>query len=204
MNVVWDSMGTLFDRGPLEERLGLQGLEAWFERTLHSATCLTIVGEFVPFAELARTTLATTAAMLGLDVDLDDVVGQLQKLPPAPDAREALERVRARGGRNYVLTNGGRAAGEALVERAGFGGVVERVFGVDEVEAYKPDARPYRLVLDHLGGEATLVATHAWDVVGARRAGMSAVWVQRAEQVWPFPHAVAPPATAPSLVEATT
>jgi FMN phosphatase YigB (HAD superfamily) len=60
------------------------------------------------------------------------------------------------------------------------------VFGVDEVEAYKPDPRPYRLVLDELG-EATLVAAHAWDCAGALRAGMSAVWVRSEEKTWPFP-----------------
>jgi 2-haloacid dehalogenase len=54
------------------------------------------------------------------------------------------------------------------------------------VQAYKPDPRPYRLVLDTVG-ESTLVAAHAWDCVGAVHAGMQAVWVNRSERVWPFP-----------------
>jgi FMN phosphatase YigB (HAD superfamily) len=36
-------------------------------------------------------------------------------------------------------------------------------------------------------GEATLVAAHAWDAVGAVRAGLQAVWVNGDERVWPFP-----------------
>jgi 2-haloacid dehalogenase len=198
MNVVFDSMGTLFELTPLHERLGRPATEAWFERTLHSAATLTVVGAFVPFSELAAATLATTCAQLELDVDRDDVLAQLRQLPPAPDARAALERCE----HAYVLTNGGREAGEQLLERAGLDGLVKRVFGVDEVEAYKPDPRPYRHVLDAVGGEATLVATHAWDVVGAARAGMRAVWVDRSEQAWPFPGEVAPHATAPGLVQA--
>lgn len=203
MNVVFDSMGTLFERTPLQERLGSEAaLEAWFERTLHAAATLTMLGEFVPFAELARATLVTTATMLGLEVDPDDVVAQLRRLPPAEDARSALERIRVHGDRAFVLTNGGRDAGEELVERAGFGDLVERVFGVDEVEAYKPDPRPYRHVLDELGGDTLLVATHAWDCLGAARAGMHAVWVDRAEKKWPFPDELAPHATARDLVQA--
>lgn len=203
MNVVFDSMGTLFERTPLQERLGSEAaLEAWFERTLHAAATVTMLGEFVPFAELARATLVTTAAMLGLDVDPDDVVAQLRRLPPAEDARSALERIRLHGDRAFVLTNGGRDAGEELVERAGFGDLVERVFGVDEVQAYKPDPRPYRHVLDEVGDDTLLVATHAWDVVGAARAGMRGVWVQRSERTWPFPEEVAPHATASTLVQA--
>jgi 2-haloacid dehalogenase len=195
VNVVFDSMGTLFELSPLHERLGTAATEAWFERILHSAASLTILGDFVPFAELARTTLATTCAKLSLDVDQRDVVAQLEQLPPAADARAALERA----DRAFVLTNGGRKAGEQLLARAGLDGYVERVFGVDEVKAYKPDARPYRLVLDEIG-EATLVATHAWDCMGAVRAGLDAVWVDRGEQVWPFPGE--PVRSAPGLVEA--
>lgn len=197
MNVVFDAMGTLFDLAPLRERLGAHATEAWFERILHSAATLTIVGEFVPFKELARTTLATTAAKLELDVDQDDVLAQLQQLPAAADARAALERA----DRAFVLTNGGREGGESLLENAGLDDLVERVFGVDEVKAYKPDPRPYRLVLDTIG-DATLVATHAWDVVGATRAGLRAVWVNRDEREWPFPDEVAPHATAAGLLEA--
>jgi 2-haloacid dehalogenase len=182
MNVVFDAMGTLFDLAPIRQRLGAAATEAWFERILHSAAALTMLGEFVPFKDLARTTLATTAAKLGIDADQNDVLAQLQRLPPADGARAALERVE----HAYVLTNGGREGGEKLLENAGLADLVERVFGVDEVEAYKPDARPYRLVLDELG-EATLVAAHAWDCAGALRAGMGAVWVRSEEKTWPFP-----------------
>jgi 2-haloacid dehalogenase len=185
VNLVFDSMGTLFELTPLHERLGEAVTEAWFERILHSAATLTITGEFVPFSDLARSALATTCARLELDVDHDDVLAQLEQLPPAPDARAALEACE----HAFVLTNGGREAGEQLLARAGLESLVERVFGVDEVRAYKPDPRPYRHVLDTIG-EATLVATHAWDCLGAVHAGMDAVWVNRSERSRPFPAAL--------------
>jgi 2-haloacid dehalogenase len=196
VNVVFDSLGTLFELTPLHRRIGVAATEAWFERILHSAATVTIIGEFVPFADLARTTLATTCARLGLEVDQADVLAQLRQLPAADGARTALERA----DRAFVLTNGGREGGEALVRNAGLADVVERVFGVDEAGAYKPDPRPYRLVLDAVG-DATLVAAHAWDVVGAVRAGMDAIWVSNGERVWPFPEGLAPHATVPSLAD---
>ncbi|HET8528751.1 MAG TPA: HAD-IA family hydrolase [Gaiellaceae bacterium] len=196
MNVVFDSMGTLFRLTRLHARIGEAATEAWFERTLHSAATLTILGEFAPFDELARATLSTTAAMLDLAIDEDDVFAELKQLPPAPDAREALERA----GRSFVLTNGGRAAGEHLLERAGLSYLVERVFGVDEVRAFKPDPRPYRHVVEQIG-ESTLVAAHAWDCLGARNAGMQAVWIGSEEQAWPFPTMPAPK-KAETLVDA--
>jgi 2-haloacid dehalogenase len=196
VNVVFDAMGTLFDLSPLRDRLGAQATEAWFERILHSAATLTIVGEFVAFRELAAATLATTCAKLSLDVDREDVLEQLRRLPPVDGAREALERA----DRAFVLTNGGREGGAALLRNAGLDHLVERVFGVDEVRAYKPDPRPYRLVLGAVG-EATLVASHAWDVAGAVRAGMHGIWVSGDERVWPFPDEVVPHTAARSLHE---
>ena len=196
MNYVFDALGTLFDLAPLRERLGEAATEAWFQRILHSAATLTILGEFVPFGELARTTLATTCAKLAIDADQDDVLAQLQRLPPAAGAREALERA----DRAFVLTNGGREAGETLLRNAGLDDLVERVFGVDEVRAYKPDPRPYRLVLE-TAGDATLVAAHAWDVVAAVRTGLRAVWVNRDERAWPVPGELAPHATVASLAD---
>jgi 2-haloacid dehalogenase len=199
MNLVFDAMGTLFDLAPLRERLGAEATEAWFERILHSAATLTMLGEFVPFTELARTTLATSCAKLGVEVDQADVLAQLQRLPPAAGAREALEQA----DRAFVLTNGGRDGGEALLANAGLDGLVERVFGVDEVRAYKPDPRPYRLVLDTIG-DATLVAAHAWDIVGGVRAGMKGIWVSDGERLWPFPLEVAPHSTVSSLADVST
>jgi len=58
--VVFDVVGTLFGLGPVEDALAAEGapaglLEAWFERLLHSATALTLAGEYAPFAEIAKT-----------------------------------------------------------------------------------------------------------------------------------------------------
>ena len=59
-------------------------------------------------------------------------------------------------------------------------------------------------LVERVFGEATLVAAHAWDVVGGARAGLRAVWVNRDERGWPFPEEIAPHATVPGLVEAAT
>jgi 2-haloacid dehalogenase len=77
-----------------------------------------------------------------------------------------------------------------MLERAGLLERFERIFGVEEVSAYKPDARPYGHVLAELeleAADATLIAAYAWDVVGARAAALRAIWVARLERRWPFP-----------------
>jgi 2-haloacid dehalogenase len=194
--VVFDVMGTLFDLSPLRERLAKVGapagaLEAWFGRMLHAAATLTLVGEFYPFREIASTTLDSVLEQLGGEVSRrDELVQALGELDPYPDADEAFARLRQVGVRIATLTNGGEQHTRGLLARAGLADAVEEVIAVDEVRAYKPHPAPYRhaasrlgLPLDRLG----LVAAHGWDVVGARSAGMHAVWVERLERRWPFP-----------------
>jgi 2-haloacid dehalogenase len=207
--VVFDVMGTLFDLRSVRARfdeLGAPGaaLEAWFGRLLHSATSLTLSGEFRPFRELAETTLRTTLAQLSADESrVAHVLAALGELDPYPEASAAFERLEAAGVRTATLTNGGEAHTRGLLERASLADRVAAVITVDEVEAYKPAAAPYRHAAARLQAEPRelkLIAAHAWDVVGARAAGLHAVWIDRLELRWPFP--LQEPLRASNLVEA--
>lgn len=191
---MFDANGTLFGLDPVEELLGLAAAEAFFERTLHSAASLTLAGAWAPFAEVARDALATTCAKLGREVDVDEVLDALSELPAAPDAAEAV----ALAGECAILTNGGLESTRSLVERAGL--PIDTILSCDEVRAYKPSAAPYLHARERLG-ECVLVAAHAWDVAGARAAGLRAIWVDRTERTWPLA-GVEPGERAASLVEA--
>jgi 2-haloacid dehalogenase len=172
--VLFDANGTLFGLDPIEQLLGAAGAEAFFERTLHSAASLTLTGSWAPFSEVAERALASTCAKLDLDVDQAAVLSALSDPPPAPDAAEAL------------------------VSRAGLS--IPVVLSCDEVRAFKPAAAPYLDARERLG-DCVLVAAHAWDVAGARSAGLRAIWVDRSERRWPLA-GVEPGERAASLAEA--
>jgi 2-haloacid dehalogenase len=62
----------------------------------------------------------------------------------------------------------------------------ERSFSVDTVRRFKPAPEAYRSVAETLKvpiGQLRLVAAHAWDVVGALRAGCAAAFVARPGKV---------------------
>lgn len=207
--VVFDVMGTLFQLTPLRERLRMIGgsgpiLEAWFGRLLHSATSLTLAGEFRPFAEIAEAALRTTLVQQDLDENqAGDVLEGLAELPPYEDAEGALSSARGAGLAIAVLTNGGEANTRKLLESAGLDEYVDAFISVDEVRAYKPAAAPYRHAAGRLGvdvADLALIAAHGWDVLGARSAGLQAVWVERLERRWPLP--LPEPERASGLAEA--
>src|SRR5689334_13820556 len=173
--VAFDSLGTLFDLGDLNDRM---------PRLLHHALSLTVVGEWAPLDELAA----------AVDPELAD---RLPGVDPYEDARPALECVRQAGDEAWVLTNGGLATTENLLDRGGLADLVAEIRSVEEVERYKP----HRAVYELLPADAILVAAHAWDVHAAVHYGLRAVWVDRLEEQWPLPGNAHEP-RASDLVEA--
>ena len=207
--VIFDVLGTLFSLDAVRAKLTDAGappaaLEAWFERTLHGALTLTTIGEFRPFREVARAALQTTLAQLELDVaQAEEILAGLSEVDPHDDAAAALDRLAGADARIVALTNGSMQQTEEILERAMLRDRFEQVFSVSDVGAYKPDRRPYEHVVSELGvaaGEATLIAAHAWDVVGANAAGLDAIWLDRLERRWPLP--VPEPRRAGSLLDA--
>lgn len=203
--VVFDVLGTLFHLTPLEERLGGKTqLDAWFERLLHTATSLTLAGEWQPFDRLAESTLKTALKRIEKDVDPDEVLDELGKLPPYPDAGPALDVLEQARITVGVLTNGGERATRKLLEGAGLDERVAEIVSAEEIELYKPHPAVYRHAAERIGVEPknlTLVAAHAWDVTGAKAAELDAVWIDRLEQEWPLPKGK-PRKTAADLAEA--
>ena len=155
--VAFDLNGTLLDPG--DEGPALQ-------RAVRLAMAHTLASDFRPFAEL-----------------LEAAGGSVpEAMDPFSDVVEGLDRLAEAGHRLIVITNSARETGTQHLERAGLLARFERVVGVDEVGAYKPDRRVYAYALDQVGaqaGDSWLVAAHDWDIVGARAAGMRTLFVDR-------------------------
>jgi 2-haloacid dehalogenase len=137
--------------------------------------------------ELAASALKTTLAQLGLDAEETAPLDALAELDAYPDAADALRQLREARFRIAVLTNGSLDSTNKLLERGGLHDLVEETMSCDEVQRFKPHPAPYELAIERVGSGATLVAAHGWDVLGARAAGLDAVWIDREEREWPFP-----------------
>jgi 2-haloacid dehalogenase len=106
----------------------------------------------------------------------------MRALPPHPDVRPALERLREAGFRLAALTNNPSAVVEAQLANAGLRDLLELALSADAVRRLKPAPEPYRMAAERLGvaiEQVRLVAAHAWDVAGAQRAGCAAAFVAR-------------------------
>jgi 2-haloacid dehalogenase len=193
--VAFDVIGTLFPLDPLREPLVALGLpphalEIWFARTLRDGFALAASGSFRPFDVVATGTLEGLLAEHGRPPDpagVSGVLSRLSNLPARPDAGAAMVRLRGRGIRVLALTNGSREKTGALLKGSGLGDFVERTVSIDDVKAWKPRAGVYRRAAEEVAVELAdlgLIAAHAWDCHGARRAGLVTGWVSHPEALY--------------------
>lgn len=195
--IVFDVNETLLDVGALAPQFqrvfgNAAVTQEWFSNVVLYSQVATIAGPYVDFGTIARGALDMTATAHGVALapaDRDGILRGLVSLPAHTDVPEGLQRLRAAGFRLVTLTNSAPAAVEQQLKNAGIAGYFERVFSVDAVRRFKPAAEVYQHVAAELQVEPSrlrLVAAHAWDVIGAMRAGCAAAFVARPGRA-PFP-----------------
>lgn len=207
--IVFDVNETLLDVSALEPyfvRVFGDGraLREWFSTLLLYSEVSTLAGPYADFPAIARAALEMTAMIRGVqisDEDRDRILESMLALPAHPEVPAGLQRLRDAGLRLVALTNSSSSAAEAQLRNAGLSMFFERVFSVDSVRRFKPAPEPYRFVAQELGvetGGLRMVAAHAWDIVGAMRAGCAAAFVARPGKVL-YPLAPPPDIAGPDL-----
>lgn len=193
--IAFDVIETLFPLEPLRPLfpgIGLQeaDLDPFFASLLRDAFALDTCGIFVPFAEVARSSLA----QMGATPDAaETILDGFRTLSAHPDVIPAFERLDAGGIPVIALTNGNPEVTRTLMERNGLAALVSRVISIEEIGVWKPRARVYTYAAEAAGvapAEMALVACHPWDCQGAMSAGLTAGFVQRTR---PYGSAMAAP-----------
>ncbi len=189
---VFDAYGTLFDvhaaisrhraaAGPDADRLS----ELWRSKQLEYSWTLTLAGRYADFWTLTQQALDYALARVpSVDRALrPQLLDAYFKLDAFADARAALMKLRARGARLAILSNGSPPMLAAAVDAADFGGLLDAVLSVETVRLYKPRPEVYALVTDRFEvrpAEVTFVSSNRWDVMGAAAFGFRPLCVNRA------------------------
>jgi 2-haloacid dehalogenase len=159
--------------------------QAWFTQMLQTAFVTTITGLYRDFGAVGAAALQMIAARRGVTLSGEDsavILGEMRRLPPHPDVRDGLERLRKAGLGLVTLTNSTEQVARSQMANAGLNEYFEQIFSADSVRRLKPAPEPYRMVAERLGvasGDLRLIAAHSWDIAGALRAGCAAAFVAR-------------------------
>ena len=187
---VFDVNETLLDLGALDphfERIfgDASTRQAWFGQFLALWLTEMVTGEYKDFGTIGGGALEMVAERQGVDLSDEDkqqILGGMQELPPYPEVEENLSRLRDADIRLAALTNSTQQVADEQINNSGLRDYFEQGLSADTVQRLKPALEPYRMAAESLGvevGQVRLVAAHAWDVVGAMRAGCAAAFVAR-------------------------
>jgi 2-haloacid dehalogenase len=212
---LFDQYGTLVDMqsglaeaaGPFLRAKGWPGdphaFVTWWRRTHFENSMIDALlqREHTSYREIGHRSVAWVLERAGIPYSMDEVrrlVAHIERLRPFPEVPAALARLERRY-RLAVLSNGDPDMLEAGQRHHGLR--FEALISAAAANAFKPHAATYATAARLLGlppDEILFVASHAFDCIGAKAAGMRTAFVGRRGR--PFgqtPHQ--PDLTAPDL-----
>ncbi len=191
--VAFDMIGTTFSLESLRPRLASVGLaettlETLFAQSLRDYFALSHAGGYAPLKDVLTGSVRRLLEVHDLEAS-DDTVGKvvagLGEMDLVPGAENAYRALVDAGHSIVSLTNGSEEFTRGLLERSGLDRYVSSVISCDAIEVSKPHARIYEHARQQVPGLGWLVASHAWDCMGAQRAGLRAAWISSHERRWP-------------------
>ncbi|KAI7701790.1 hypothetical protein KC353_g15149 [Hortaea werneckii] len=188
----FDVLGTCFDFdtaiSTIDKRLGskLKPLNvdpktlffSWFYAAQRDFTYTSMVGSYVPIAQILKFTLRRACAVVGLpgreisDEDVAAVMGEMS------------------GWDVYAVTNGGKETSLNYYKLANIDLDANHLLSCDDIKVAKPDVKVYERTHEHLtsqglgkegDSERWFVAAHAWDLIAARKAGFKTAYLAHEE-----------------------
>ncbi|SDS45908.1 haloacid dehalogenase type II [Christiangramia echinicola] len=206
----FDVNETLLDLTKMKESVGkaLNGnedlLPLWFTTMLQYSLVETVGNQYKDFGEIGAASLVMVAANNNIQLseeEAKEAISPITSLPPHPEVKDALQKLKENGYRLVSLTNSSNAAVEKQFTNAGLLDFFEERLSIEDIGKYKPHFDTYTWAARKMGikpEEAMLIAAHGWDVAGAIWAGWRAAFVSRPGQQ-KYPLAPETEITAPDL-----
>ncbi len=159
----------------------------WRDKQLQTTWLLAAQGRHRDFWTVTGDALDYALNVFGVKApDLHErLMARYLALDAFPEVPDVLHRLKARGLRLAILSNGTPAMLDALVKNAKLDDLFEAVLSVEEVGAFKPHPKVYQLALDRLRLPAEAISfqsSNAWDAYAASAFGMKVVWCNRSDQ----------------------
>jgi 2-haloacid dehalogenase len=192
---VFDAYGTLFDFNSAamaaSDELGedWKPLSAlWREKQLQYTWLRGLSGHHADFWQVTGDALDFALATLKLDrpvlrTRLMDLYLQLKTFP---EVRETLLRLKDKGLKLAILSNGSTPMLSAAIGNSGLEDVFDAVLSVEEVGVFKPHPSVYRLAPDRLDMPAERIcflSSNGWDAFSAKAFGFHVLWCNRYGQM---------------------
>lgn len=192
LTLAFDVYGTLIDTHGLVEQLqqvvgsDARALsETWRNKQLEYTFRRGLMNDYLPFSECTRAALeyACTQHQTTLSMDQKaELMSLYGKLPAFEDAESGLARLDRDRMQAFAFSNGTRSAVREVLQASALDRHFSDVVSVDDIKTFKPNPAVYSYFLKYSAAkkqDCWLISSNPFDVIGALRFGMKAVWVKR-------------------------
>lgn len=212
LTLAFDVYGTLINtHGVMTQLKETMGDKAeafslsWREKQLEYSFRRGLMQNYAPFSVCTREALDYTCRFHRVtlsDKERQSLLSSYRTLPAFEDVVEGLTELKAAGHRMFAFSNGSEEAIETLLTAAGIRHLFLGVVSVDDQRSFKPNPGVYSHFLrtaGATGGDAWLISSNPFDVIGAISAGMRAAWLQRSPDAIFDPWGIDPTLTVTGL-----
>ncbi|MBU3012699.1 haloacid dehalogenase type II [Polaribacter vadi] len=165
-------------------------LKYWFTKLLYSSSIMGVMREYRNFGELADAALENlffeNNKILNAKTKAE-ILGEFKKLPAYKDVLPAINILRENNIRVIAVSN---SSLEMMKEQLTNSGIIDKFdsyYSVDSVKKYKPFKDIYLSSAEQEGLKTEniiMIATHDWDLFGAKKAGLNTAYIKRKEEIY--------------------
>ena len=192
--VIFDVNETMFSLGSIAtkfETLGLPNLSAslWFSNILKEGFANSSIGNFQTFKKIAKNELKRIFFKFKIKYHNRYsliIFNEFSKLKAHKDVIESIRFLKSKKIKMVTLTNGSKDNTLRLLKNNGLKSYISRCFSINELRTWKPDKKTYIYVCKEMNvppSKTLMIAAHAWDVNGAKKAGLKTGYITRYEKV---------------------
>ncbi|WP_339708279.1 haloacid dehalogenase type II [uncultured Kriegella sp.] len=208
----FDVNESLLDLGNLKKSIGKalgdreELLPLWFTTMLQYSLVSTAARQYEDFGVIGAATLRMVAGNHDIKLSEDDAkaaLSPLRSLPPHPEVKEALQKLKNAEYTMVSLTNSSNEGVAMQFKNAELTEFFDMRLSIEDVAKYKPDRDVYDWAARKIGAqphECLMIAAHGWDIAGALWAGWRGAFIARPGQQL-YPLAPLPEINEPDLLE---
>ncbi|MBU2526997.1 MAG: haloacid dehalogenase type II [Bacteroidetes bacterium] len=195
MTLAFDVYGTLIDPNAvfqkLTERIPEKAqavMDLWRAKQLEYTFRRGLMGKYVDFAVCTRQALRFSCQTFEVnlsDADIEAVLAQYKTLPAYADVHTGLQALRDKDIQLVAFSNGSKADVTAVLKHAQILDFFKRVISVEAVKSFKPNPEVYEHLVNSTHADRSntyLISSNSFDVLGAKAAGLKAIWLQRSDK----------------------
>ena len=193
--IVFDAYGTLFDVNSAAEKckdkIGdkWEGFANYWRTTQLEYTWLrSLMKRHKDFWKVTEESLDKSMKVFNIDMTMKkDLLNLYKVLSPYPEVKETLGKLKDKGFKLAILSNGTPELLNELVKSNKLDNLFDDLLSIEDVRIYKPDSKVYDMHVKKYkidSSEITFLSANTWDVSGGGNFGYNSIWVNRNKAIF--------------------